>query len=155
MPFIDGKSSPWILLFVKIEKMFSKCIVNASSQRNNLIKLTHYDETKKSAHDLQTINISSHELFCDITIIWITDTYLPSTTPFYASVSKGAVILYHFYTLCMVRPPDSNPRPPAPKADALPTGLSGRLSQRKTSVRHQPTVRTFIVSLIPDPPSRN
>ena len=31
---------------------------------------------------------------------------------------------YHFYTFGMVRPWDSKPRPPAPKAEALPTKLS-------------------------------
>ena len=49
--------------------------------------------------------------------------YLPSTIPLYASVSKGAASTI-FYTFGMVRPRDSNPRPPAPKADALPTELS-------------------------------
>ena len=41
---------------------------------------------------------------------------LPSTTPFYASVSKGAACTI-FYTFGMVRPWDSNPQPLAPKAD--------------------------------------
>ena len=49
--------------------------------------------------------------------------YLPSTTPFYASVSKGAASTI-FYTFGMVRLRDLNPRPPAPNADALPTELS-------------------------------
>ena len=30
-------------------------LINASSQRNNLIKLTHYDETKKRAHDSRIV----------------------------------------------------------------------------------------------------
>ena len=51
--------------------------------------------------------------------------YLPSTTPLYASLSKGAASTI-FYTFSMVRPSDSNPRPPAPKADALLTELSRR-----------------------------
>ena len=51
--------------------------------------------------------------------------YLPSTTPLYASVSKGAASTT-FYTFVMVRPRDSNLRPPAPKADALSTELSRR-----------------------------
>ena len=38
--------------------------------------------------------------------------YLPSTTPLYASISKGAASAI-FYTFGMVRPQDSNPRPPA------------------------------------------
>ena len=49
--------------------------------------------------------------------------YLPSTTPLYASISKGAASTI-FYTFGMVRLRDSNPRPPAPKADILPTELS-------------------------------
>ena len=51
--------------------------------------------------------------------------YLPSTTPLYASVSKGAASTI-FYTFGMVRPCVSNPQPPAPKADALPTELARR-----------------------------
>ena len=51
--------------------------------------------------------------------------YLPSTTPFYASVSKGAASTI-FYTFGMARQWDSNPSPPAPKVDALPTELSSR-----------------------------
>ena len=46
--------------------------------------------------------------------------YLPSTTPFNGSVSKGAASTI-FYTFGMVRRQDSNPRPPAPKADTLAT----------------------------------
>ena len=49
--------------------------------------------------------------------------YLPSTTTFYASVSKRAASTI-FYTFGMVQVWDSNPRPPAPKGDALPTELS-------------------------------
>ena len=30
-------------------------VYNASSQRNNQIKLTHYDETKKRAHDSELV----------------------------------------------------------------------------------------------------
>ena len=51
--------------------------------------------------------------------------YLPSTTPLYVSVSKGAASTI-FYTFVMVRPRDSNPRHPAPKVDTLPTELSRR-----------------------------
>ena len=50
--------------------------------------------------------------------------YLPSTTTFYGSVSKGAASTI-FYTFGMVRPPYSNPRPPSPQADALRTELEG------------------------------
>ena len=45
--------------------------------------------------------------------------------PFYASVSKGAAST-NFHSFGMVRPQDSYPRPPAVKADALPTELSRR-----------------------------
>ena len=62
---------------------------------------------------------------------YIFNRYLPVfislAQPFYASVSKGAASTI-FYTLGMVRPRDSNPRPPAPKADALPTELSRRFN---------------------------
>ena len=44
--------------------------------------------------------------------------YLPSTTPLYASISKGAASTI-FYTFGMVQP-----QPPAPKANTLPTELS-------------------------------
>ena len=58
---------------------------------------------------------------------YIFNRYLPVfislAQPLYASVSKGAASTI-FYTFGMVRPRDSNPRPPAPKADALPTELS-------------------------------
>ena len=53
--------------------------------------------------------------------------YLPCTTLFYASVSKGAASTI-FYTFGMVRPRDSNPRPPALEAEALPTELPRRLN---------------------------
>ena len=60
---------------------------------------------------------------------YIFNRYLPFfislAQPLYASVSKGAASTI-FYTFGMVRPRDSNPRPPAPKADALPTELSRR-----------------------------
>ena len=46
---------------------------------------------------------------------------------FYASISKGAASTI-FYTFGMVRPQDSNPRPPAPKADALPTACRSVMS---------------------------
>ena len=36
---------------VNIQYMYSSHGGNASSQRNNLIKSTHYDEKKKMAHD--------------------------------------------------------------------------------------------------------
>ena len=58
---------------------------------------------------------------------YIFNRYLPVfislAQPLYASVSKGAASTI-FYTFGMVRPRDSNPRPPASKADALPTELS-------------------------------
>ena len=38
--------------------------------------------------------------------------------------SARELLVPFFYTFGMVRPRDSNPRPPAPKADALPTELS-------------------------------
>ena len=47
--------------------------------------------------------------------------YLPSTTPF-CERQQGSC-WYLFYTFGMVRLWDSNPRPPAPKADPLPTEL--------------------------------
>ena len=61
-------------------------------------------------------------LYCDINIS-LTDAYLRSTTPFSAGVSKRAnsIICYLFSG---VRPLDSNPRPPAPKADAPPAELA-------------------------------
>ena len=50
----------WEITLILLEKMFTslegflyQC--NASSQRNNLIKLTHYDGTKKGAHDSQIV----------------------------------------------------------------------------------------------------
>ena len=46
--------------------------------------------------------------------------YLPSTTPFNASFSKGDASII-FSTFGMVQPCDSNPHPPAPKADTLLT----------------------------------
>ena len=48
--------------------------------------------------------------------------YLLCTTLFYVSVSKGAASTI-FYTFGMLRPRDWNSRPPALKADALPTEL--------------------------------
>ena len=33
---------------------------NVSSQRNNLIKLTHYGETKKRVHDLQIVKVKEN-----------------------------------------------------------------------------------------------
>ena len=41
--------------------------------------------------------------------------------------SARELLVPFFYTFGMVRPRDSNPRPPAPKADALPTELSRSL----------------------------
>ena len=59
MNFTGNKSSPFILLLlkhknVKLEwRLPNYC--NVSSWRNNLIKLTQYDDTKKSAHDSQIV----------------------------------------------------------------------------------------------------
>ena len=47
----------------------------------------------------------------------------PSTIPFYKNVSNGAASTIS-YTFDMVQPLDSNPQPPAPKADAIQTKLS-------------------------------
>ena len=58
--------------------------------------------------------------------------YLTSTTPLYASLSKGAASTI-FYTFGMVRPRDSNPGPPAPKAAALQTELSRHLNSNMES----------------------
>ena len=62
-------------------------------------------------------NYNNFNRYCPVLL------YLPSTTPLYASVSKGAASII-FYTFGMVPPRDSNPLPPAPKADALSTELS-------------------------------
>ena len=63
----------------------------------------------------------AHGLFCDIAIS-LKATYLPysflsSTTPFYASLSKGAASTI-FYTFGMVGQPDLNPK--SPVAGPLP-----------------------------------
>ena len=39
-------------------RFFSQC--NASSQRNNLIKITHYDETMKRANDSQIVRANKN-----------------------------------------------------------------------------------------------
>ena len=49
--------------------------------------------------------------------------YLPSTTPFVRASARELLVPF-FTPLVMVRPRDSNPQSPAPKADALPTELS-------------------------------
>ena len=50
-------------------------------------------------------------------VMKLLESYLPSTTPFYASVSKGAANT--IFTPLVWCGPDSNPRPPVPKANAL------------------------------------
>ena len=60
----------WCQIFAQCSVVVVKtqdCLVcieaTTSSQRNNLIKLTHYDETKKRAHDSQVVKaqIKMHE----------------------------------------------------------------------------------------------
>ena len=58
MRFTGTKSAP-DFVDVKTQKMFARrlpkyCYV--SSQRNNLIKLSHYDEKKKLAHASQIVS---------------------------------------------------------------------------------------------------
>ena len=75
MHFIGVKSSPLILLLLKHKDCLARMEVwylivsipdlcnltyfpnkyNALSQSNNLIKVTHYDETKKRGHDSQMV----------------------------------------------------------------------------------------------------
>ena len=53
---------------VKTKILFSShggfpSLCNVSSQRNNLIKLTHYDETKKMAHDSKIVRATENVKF--------------------------------------------------------------------------------------------
>ena len=73
-----------------------------------------------------TNNISSQAILRHNNIL---NRYLPVphsiflAQPLYVSVSKGPASTI-FYTFCIVRPRDSNPRPPTLKADSLSTELS-------------------------------
>ena len=59
MHFTGAKSLPQILLLLKHKHLRLPNQCNALSQRNNLIKLTHYhDETKKRAHDSENLKLS-------------------------------------------------------------------------------------------------
>ena len=67
MHFTGAKSSPKMLLLLKTN--FCKLawrlpnLCNASPLRNNLIKLTHYDGTKKMAHNSQIVRTKeNHKL---------------------------------------------------------------------------------------------
>ena len=44
-----------LLTIAKLSVRRGQSYCNVSSQRNNLIKLTHYDETKKRSHDSQIV----------------------------------------------------------------------------------------------------
>ena len=59
MHFTGAKSSPKILLSLehKNAKLAWRLV---SSWRNNQIKLTHYDETKKMAHDSQIVRAKEY-----------------------------------------------------------------------------------------------
>ena len=71
----------------------------------------------------------AHKLFCDIAIISLTDTYLPYSIflaqPLLCERQQGSCE-NHFFTFGMVPPWDSNPQPPATKADTIPTELPRR-----------------------------
>ena len=59
MHFTGTKSSLYVLIMLKHKhvklawRLPNYC--NVSPGRNNVIKLTHYDETKKRAHDLKIV----------------------------------------------------------------------------------------------------
>ena len=58
MHFTGANISP--RSFVKIIKMFGSNRGFLTPQRNNLIKLTHYDDTKKRAHDTQIVDVKEN-----------------------------------------------------------------------------------------------
>ena len=76
----------------------------------------------------------AHELFCDIAI-YSTDTYLPYSTIYlpcitpFMRASEMELLVPFLSPLVWCCRRIQNPRPPAPKADTLPTELSGRLNQ--------------------------
>ena len=104
---------------------FLDCLVAIADKTDHLIRIKIKDIDKEALFNV-AYNVTqatlAHELFCDITIYLPALLYLPSTTPLYANVSKGATSTIFTPLVCAAR--DSNPRPPPPKADDLPTELS-------------------------------
>ena len=132
-----GHMPPYPLICVQVItsnhiKRFKKEFRSKQTLKLCLVKCNLAKDKNKEALFNVAYNVTDNISSCAILRHnnYISNRYLPvfiflAQPLFYASVSKGAASTI-FHTFGMVRLRDSNPRPPAPKANALPTKLSGR-----------------------------